>query len=236
MDKFLSEMAERQAREDAERGTGTSPQGNRNARTISRDDLKAMMDRIEEMARSGNLADAQRMLEQMQSVLENLRTAKRGRKNQRAQEMSRALDDLDALTRDQQALRDDTYRGDRPQRGQKSRAVTTLPAAIAGRRRTGGRLPTTPSGSDMQTSRRMPAASSSARRRCAKNSAICSAASTHAPEKRRFLGDAGGAMKEAEDALDDGGEGRRPGEKATAQGGRNRRGPGIGRRGAGPRP
>ena len=51
------------------------------------------------------------MLEQMQNILENLRTAKRGRRNQQAQEMRQALDDLDALTREQQALRDDTFQG-----------------------------------------------------------------------------------------------------------------------------
>ena len=110
MDKFLNEMAQRQAREDAERGDEPPQRGNRNARAVTRDDLKAMMDRMEEMAKSGNLADAQRMLEQMQNILENLRTAKRGKRNQQAQEMRQTLDELDALTRDQQALRDDTFR------------------------------------------------------------------------------------------------------------------------------
>ena len=123
MDKFLNEMAQRQAREDAERGDEPPQRGNRNARTVTRDDLKNMMDRMEEMARSGNLADAQRMLEQMQNILENLRTAKRGKRNQQAQEMRQTLDDLDALTREQQALRDDTFkdrqRRERTQAGKK---------------------------------------------------------------------------------------------------------------------
>lgn len=116
MDKFLAQMAERQQREAANDPEGQQAPS-RNSRMISRDDLKAMMDRIEQMARAGNLADAQRMLEQMQSILENLRTAKRRPRDPAAREMSRALEELDALTREQQQLRDDTYR-----EGQEKRA------------------------------------------------------------------------------------------------------------------
>ena len=222
MDKFLNEMAERQARENAERGDEPGQRADRNTRMISRDDLKAMMDRIEEMARSGNLADAQRMLEQMQSVLENLRTAKRQRKNSRAQEMSRALDDLDALTRDQQALRDDTFRDDsqKQRRSKKSRKQNSPPGAQQ------------PGGGDDQADESDDAdagddsASPSQRNLSERQKALRDKLGDLQRRLDRMrrkgdntLGDAGDAMKEAEDALgDNDGEGQ-PGQDGKPQSG-----------------
>ena len=212
MDKFLSEMAERQARENADRGDEPSQRGDRNARAISRDDLKAMMDRMEEMARAGNLADAQRMLEQMQQILENLRTAKRSRRNPQAQEMSRALNDLDALTRDQDALRDDTFRnGDRkPGKAQ---------------RRKGGKPDAGQSGGeggdedaaadDTDADKASPADKRGLQQRQKAIREKLGDLQRRLERMRRKgeqLGSAGDAMKQAEDALDEGSDGQQPGD------------------------
>ena len=107
MDRFLAEMARRQP--DRQAQGEKSP--NRNARSISRDQLQKMMEQLEAMARSGDMASAQQMLDRLQDIMENLRTTRRsGQPSQAQREMRRALSDLDQLMRDQQQLRDDTYR------------------------------------------------------------------------------------------------------------------------------
>jgi uncharacterized protein (TIGR02302 family) len=110
LDKFLQELAERQMREqgDQQQADRNAP---RNNRTVTPQDLKSMLDRMEDMAKNGSLAEAQRMLDQLQNILENLQTAKRrNQQNSASREMSRALDELDKLTREQQELRDQTFR------------------------------------------------------------------------------------------------------------------------------
>lgn len=79
----------------------------RNARVMSEQDLKAMIDRMERLARSGDKEAAQQLLEQMQQMLENLQMAQPG---QGDQEMQQALNELGDIARKQQQLRDKTYR------------------------------------------------------------------------------------------------------------------------------
>lgn len=109
MDRFLQEFADKQSREQNQAGqeNGQDPK-DPNERTLSRQDLNRMLDRMEEMARSGNSADAQRMLNDLQNMLENLKSARRGGDPQ-AREMNRSLNQLDQMMRDQQELRDRTF-------------------------------------------------------------------------------------------------------------------------------
>ena len=119
LDKFLQELAERQMREqgDQQQADRNTP---RNNRTVTPQDLKSMLDRLEDMAKNGSMAEAQRMLDQLQNILENLQTAKRrNQQNSASREMSKALDELDKLTREQQELRDQTFR-----KGQRDRKAT----------------------------------------------------------------------------------------------------------------
>ena len=107
MDRFLAEMARRQP----ERQEQAEANQDRASRSISRDQLQKMLEQVEQMARSGDTANAQQMLDRLQDMLENLRTARRRAPQSEAQrEMRRAMSDLDKLMRDQQQLRDDTYR------------------------------------------------------------------------------------------------------------------------------
>ena len=69
-----------------------------------------MLDRMQEMARSGDRDDAQRMLEQLQNTLENLQMARRRDADPTTRALNQALRDLDKLTREQQQLRDETNR------------------------------------------------------------------------------------------------------------------------------
>ncbi len=111
LDKFLNELAHQAQRE----GRDQEPQSraDNNTRTVTPQDLQSMLDRIEEMMRNGQTAEAQRMMEQLQQLLENLQSARRQRgTDPMAREMNRALDELDQMTRDQQELRDNTFRNE----------------------------------------------------------------------------------------------------------------------------
>ena len=129
MDRYLQEFADKQSREQdqADQNGEGQQQGER---TITSQDLRRMLDRMEDMARSGNAADAQRMLNDLQNLLENLKSARRGGDPQ-AREMNRSLNQLDQMMRDQQDLRDRTFRqnpqsqrpGDKPgENGQPSQS------------------------------------------------------------------------------------------------------------------
>ncbi len=117
LDRFLQEFAQQQMREQNEAQDQNQP--NPQDRTITSQDLQRMLDEMEKMARSGNMADAQRMLDQLQRMMENLRSARRNNQNQMSREMNRSLNQLDQMMRDQQELRDRTFRqGRQPQQGQ----------------------------------------------------------------------------------------------------------------------
>ncbi len=116
MDKFLNELADQQQRErNAQDQSAPGPNG---PKSISRKDLQAMLDRMQEMARAGDRASAQRMLEQLQNTLDNLEMAQHRQANPGRREMSRALNELDRMMREQQNLRDETHRQGQSQEGQ----------------------------------------------------------------------------------------------------------------------
>lgn len=50
------------------------------------------------------------MLDQLQNLLENLKSARNGAANQAARDLNRQMSELDRMTRDQQAVRDKTYK------------------------------------------------------------------------------------------------------------------------------
>ena len=112
LDKFLQALAQQQKRQGGEQAQAP------NQRTITQRDLQSMLDRLENMARSGDMADAQRMLDQLQNLMENLQTAQRGGQNSMAREMNREMSELDQMTREQQQLRDNTFQqGQQGQQG-----------------------------------------------------------------------------------------------------------------------
>lgn len=117
MDKFLSSLTQRKGSEVAKR----PPERDGSARTLTEQDLQSMLSEIEKAEKAGDLAQAQRLLDELQDILENLQPSRAARADPRAREMSHALDELDRLTREQQQLRDDTNRsqqnGAEPRRG-----------------------------------------------------------------------------------------------------------------------
>ena len=80
LDKFLQALAE-QMRKNPQQ---LSRPLDKNTRMLSQQDLKSMIDRLEKMARLGNKDAARQLLDQLQSMLENLQTAQQGVAGDRA--------------------------------------------------------------------------------------------------------------------------------------------------------
>lgn len=94
----------------------------RNARVLTPQDLKNMLDRMEQMARSGNRDAARRMLDELQQMMENLQTARPGQQQMDGDDdMMSQLDELQDMIRKQQQLRDRTFREGQDQRRERQR-------------------------------------------------------------------------------------------------------------------
>ena len=105
MDKFLKELAEQDKKNDQQ-----AQNQDRNAKSISKNDLQKLIDRLKEQAKSGNREEAKKALDELQDLLENLKTAKRQKADPQARAMAEGLNQLDQMMRDQQDLRDETFK------------------------------------------------------------------------------------------------------------------------------
>ena len=114
MEQFLREFAERALR-NQDNAQDRSPIDT--GRMLTQRDLADMLRKIEEMARSGNMAEAQRLLNELKQILENLRSARRQDVDPRMRELGQQIEELDRLQREQRDLRDRTFR-EGQQRGQ----------------------------------------------------------------------------------------------------------------------
>jgi uncharacterized protein (TIGR02302 family) len=114
LDKFLQALAE----EMRKNPQASRPLDRNAARQLRSQDLKNMLDRLEQMARSGAKDAARQMLEQLQQMLENLQTARPGQQGDDDDMMS-SLDELGDMIRKQQQLRDKTFRQGQDQRRQR---------------------------------------------------------------------------------------------------------------------
>ena len=126
LDRFMQALAE-QMRKNPQQLARPLDQ---NTRMLRPQDLKSMIDRLEQLARSGAKDAAKRLLEELQQMLENLQMARPGQQggDDMDDDMMSALDELGNMIREQQNLRDKTFRqgqdqrrnqpGQRGQRGQ----------------------------------------------------------------------------------------------------------------------
>ena len=80
------------------------------SKLIRPEDLQAMIDRMKDLAKRGAIEDANRMLEALNAIIDQLQMANPQLADPSMREMNEALDELDTLMRDQRALRDDTFR------------------------------------------------------------------------------------------------------------------------------
>jgi len=100
LDKYLQQLAEQMKNNPQQLARPLD----KNTRVLSEQDLKNMIDRMERMARSGDRDAARQLLEQLQSMLENLQMAQPGQGGNDLQ------DELGDVIRKQQQLRDKTFR------------------------------------------------------------------------------------------------------------------------------
>ncbi len=123
LDKFMKEFAQRQKPQNRQQQSERQQQQQR-GQTVTPDDLEKMIKDMQEAMQRGDTAEAQRLLDQLRNVLENLQNAENGQKSDGGMaEMNRQLDELDKMSREQQDLRDETFKegqqGQRP--GQRQR-------------------------------------------------------------------------------------------------------------------
>ena len=116
LDKFLQALAE-EIRKHPEMARRADPNGH----YLRSQDLKNMIDRLEQMARNGSKDAARQLLDQLQQMLENLQMARpgQGMDGDMDDDMMSMLDDLGKMLRDQQQLRDRTFKQGQDQRRQR---------------------------------------------------------------------------------------------------------------------
>ncbi|WP_424360838.1 TIGR02302 family protein [Methylocystis parvus] len=197
LDKFLEQLGARPPK------PGEPPrEASNDPDSVTAEDLQGMLDDIEKAMKSGDMAQAQKLLDELQDIMENAQTgdesgAQSAAQQQRRRAMQKALNDLDQLSREEQQLRDDTFQGmknpadeGRPQqRGKKGQPSASDDASPERQRQQG------------------------LRERLERQQ---DAMKGEAGEAGEALDDARKAMKEAEDALKPGGDGR--GKAVDAQG------------------
>ncbi|QIO36528.1 DUF4175 family protein [Bradyrhizobium sp. 1(2017)] len=105
--------------EEYKRATERSQSSNRDRSVITQRDLDDLLKQIEKAAREGNREAAQRMLEQLAQIMENLQMAQRGQSGE--SEMEQALNELSDMIRKQQQLRDKTFKQGQDSRRDRSR-------------------------------------------------------------------------------------------------------------------
>ncbi len=187
LDKFLQQLGSRLPPE------GAPPRENAgDGDSVTPEDLQAMLDEMNKAMKSGDMAQAQKLLDELQDILENVQSAQgAGQRAARSREMSRALNEIDRLSREEQQLRDDTFQGMKyPEDAESQRA-------LRGRRQSGA-----PQSEDNSAERSRQQA---LRERLERQQEALRKGDADAGEE---LDEARKAMKEAEEALGKGGEGR----------------------------
>ena len=113
LDRYLQALAEQQRRND---NTDLRPP-DPNTRFVRPQDLKNLLDQIERLSKSGDKQGAQKLLEQLQALMENLQKNRRQARPQDGNQGENALDKLGRMIQEQQRLRDRTFRQGRENRG-----------------------------------------------------------------------------------------------------------------------
>jgi uncharacterized protein (TIGR02302 family) len=106
LDKYLQALAEQQRRDNNPPDLRAPDQ---NQRVVRPQDLKNMLDQIEKMARNGDRQAAQKLLDQLQALMENLQK-NRSRQAGPQQNQDNPLDQLGRMIQEQQRLRDRTFK------------------------------------------------------------------------------------------------------------------------------
>lgn len=107
MQNYLESMRQ----EMQARGLENLPQmpSDQQMQMLTEDDLQQLLDRIEELARMGDMEAAQELLSQLQQMLDNLQMAQPGQMSPMDEETMRQMNELSRMMREQQRLMDETF-------------------------------------------------------------------------------------------------------------------------------
>jgi uncharacterized protein (TIGR02302 family) len=104
MENFLAEMAKKSQHKSAQSQSGEG-------QSVSPEDFQKLLDKMKQAMEDGDMETAQALLDQMQSMLENLKNAESGPSQKSRNLQTRR--DLDKMMREQQQLRDETSEHER---------------------------------------------------------------------------------------------------------------------------
>jgi uncharacterized protein (TIGR02302 family) len=129
LDKFLQAIAEQARRNPQQLARPLDP----NTRQMRPQDLKNMIDRMEQMAKNGAKDAARQLLQELQSMLDNLQMAQPGQMQDGDgdDDMMNQLNELGEMIQRQQQLRDRTFQQGQDQRRQQRSAGAAQPARPA---------------------------------------------------------------------------------------------------------
>jgi uncharacterized protein (TIGR02302 family) len=111
MDRFMQALQE-QLKNSQQLARPLAP----NERVLSQRDLQSMLNRLENLARNGARDAARQLLQQLQQMMENLQMASPDMNGGDNDDLSSALDELGDMIRQQQDLRDRTFKQGQNQR------------------------------------------------------------------------------------------------------------------------
>jgi uncharacterized protein (TIGR02302 family) len=112
LEKFMQELAQRSQQQQQGQQAQQNPRG---AQQVRPQDLRKMIDRMEEMAKSGSRDAARQALADLRNMLDNLQTAQRQQADPNSQAMQQQMDKLQDMIREQGKLRDRTFQQHRQQ-------------------------------------------------------------------------------------------------------------------------
>jgi uncharacterized protein (TIGR02302 family) len=108
----MNDLIEQLTREAMEnRGRMNPLDQNQMTQTLRQSDLERMLDRIEDLAKSGSRDAARQLLSEMQRMMDNLRAGRQQQQQQQqGNQLNQKLDELSELMRQQQQLLDETFK------------------------------------------------------------------------------------------------------------------------------
>ncbi len=113
MNEYLKELAQQMARDNNNQNL---PQ-DQNSQTLRKQDLDRMMDRIEDLAKSGSKDAAKQLLSEMQQLMDQLQAGRHQQQRQReGDQFNQQMNKLSEMMQQQQRLMDETFRMQQQQR------------------------------------------------------------------------------------------------------------------------
>ena len=181
MQQALNDYMRQQAQQNGKDPDSKTSQNDPQGLQMTQDQLQQMLDKLQQLMKEGKTAEAQELMNQLRDFMNNMKvTQGEGQGQGQGQSGGQAMQDLNQTLRDQQKLSDDSFRD--MQQGQPGDGQGDQGQALADRQKNLQRQL-----DNLQKGGQLPGAGTQ-----------------NGTEGRKQLGQAGRAMKDAEQALRDG--------------------------------